>query len=37
MDPHDAQLFVDLATGLERDLVLLSQEERAQRILSHFG
>jgi hypothetical protein len=32
MSPADAQLFVDLATGLERDLAPLSQEERAQRI-----
>jgi hypothetical protein len=32
MNPADAQLFVDLATGLERDLAPLSQAERAHAV-----
>ena len=32
MSDEDIQLFIHLATGLERDLAPLSQAERAQRI-----
>lgn len=36
MNPADAQLFVELATGLERDLAPLSQAERAQVISDYI-
>ena len=36
MNPDDIQLFVDLATGLERDLAPLSPSERAHVISDHI-